>query len=81
MRTASTALRTANPALRAASALLTLLLLVGAGAALAGCGQKGALYLPDSAGEVVTRPTQTQPAAEPPATASPAPEPDPRTKR
>lgn len=27
---------------------------------LAGCGQKGALYLPEAASEVVTRPTQTQ---------------------
>jgi len=28
---------------------------------LAGCGQKGPLYLPDEAREVVTRPTQTPP--------------------
>jgi predicted small lipoprotein YifL len=28
---------------------------------LAGCGQKGPLYLPDEAKEVVTRPTQTPP--------------------
>ena len=27
--------------------------------ALASCGQKGPLYLPDKTGEVVTRPTQT----------------------
>jgi predicted small lipoprotein YifL len=27
--------------------------------ALGGCGQKGPLYLPDQAGEIVTRPTQT----------------------
>lgn len=27
--------------------------------ALAGCGQKGPLYLPEKTGEVVTRPTQT----------------------
>jgi predicted small lipoprotein YifL len=27
--------------------------------ALAGCGQKGPLYLPDAGGEVITRPTQT----------------------
>jgi predicted small lipoprotein YifL len=35
---------------------------------LAGCGQKGPLYLPDQTGEVVTRPTQTpdRPPAEPP---------------
>ena len=29
--------------------------------ALAGCGQKGPLYLPDEAKEVVTRPTQSPP--------------------
>lgn len=43
--------------------------------ALTACGQKGPLYLPDTVGEVVTRPTQT-PAAEPapgvPATGAPA---------
>jgi predicted small lipoprotein YifL len=36
---------------------------------LAGCGQKGPLYLPDQTGEVVTRPTQTPeepPAEQPP---------------
>jgi predicted small lipoprotein YifL len=33
---------------------------------LAGCGQKGALYLPESGGEVITRPMQT-PAEAPPA--------------
>lgn len=26
---------------------------------MAGCGQKGALYLPEATSEVVTRPTQT----------------------
>jgi predicted small lipoprotein YifL len=31
---------------------------------LAGCGQKGPLYLPESTGEVVTRPTQTPPETE-----------------
>jgi len=31
--------------------------------ALAGCGQKGPLYLPDEAKEVVTRPAQTPPSA------------------
>lgn len=31
--------------------------------ALSGCGQKGPLYLPDEASEVVTRPTQTPPPA------------------
>src|SRR6185436_14799177 len=36
-------------------------------AALAGCGQKGPLYLPEKTGEIVTRPTQTPPAAPSPA--------------
>jgi predicted small lipoprotein YifL len=31
---------------------------------LAGCGQKGPLYLPESTGEVVTRPAQTPPETE-----------------
>lgn len=35
--------------------------------ALAGCGQKGPLYLPEKTGEIVTRPTQTPPAAPSPA--------------
>ena len=35
---------------------------------LGGCGQLGPLYLPDSNGNVITRPTRT-----PPATTSPAP--------
>jgi len=42
-------------------ALLCLLL-----AALPGCGKKGPLYLPDTAGEVVTRPAEAPPAAESP---------------
>lgn len=29
---------------------------------LAGCGQRGPLYLPEKNGEIVTRPTQTAPA-------------------
>jgi predicted small lipoprotein YifL len=33
-----------------------------AAAVLAGCGQKGPLYLPDKGGEVVTRPGGGQPA-------------------
>ncbi len=33
---------------------------------LAACGQKGPLYLPDAASEVVTRPTATPPPAPPP---------------
>jgi predicted small lipoprotein YifL len=31
---------------------------------LAGCGQKGPLYLPETTGEVVTRPAQTPPPAD-----------------
>ena len=55
--------------------------------ALGACGQKGPLYLPDQAGEIVTRPTQTPVPAEsgeapnspqtvdsPEGAASPAPE-------
>ena len=41
---------------------------------MAGCGQKGPLYMPDQPTEIVTRPTQT-PAAE----TSPAPNPAPNT--
>ena len=33
-------------------------------AALAGCGKKGPLYLPDTASEVVTRPAEAPPATE-----------------
>jgi predicted small lipoprotein YifL len=32
--------------------------------ALLGCGKKGPLYLPDAAGEVVTRPAETPPASD-----------------
>jgi predicted small lipoprotein YifL len=53
--------------------------------ALGGCGQKGPLYLPDKAGEVVTRPAQPPPESTsapnspqtvdtPPAAETPAPE-------
>jgi predicted small lipoprotein YifL len=69
---------------RARDALLGVALSV---ALLAGCGKTGALYLPERGGEVVTRPTQTPPAAEtgdaanspqtvdsPAAPANPAPE-------
>jgi predicted small lipoprotein YifL len=47
--------------------------LLAAAAALGGCGQKGPLYLPDSAGSVVTRPTQTPAPAAEPATATTTP--------
>ena len=33
-------------------------------ATIAGCGKKGPLYLPEPAGEVVTRPAETPPATE-----------------
>jgi predicted small lipoprotein YifL len=58
MRPRSLAQRAALSALAAALAL-----------SATGCGQKGALYLPDRGGEVVTRPMQTpaeSPAAEAP---------------
>jgi predicted small lipoprotein YifL len=45
-------------------------LAVSAYALLAGCGQKGALYLPEAGGEVITRPMQTP---EAPATPEPPP--------
>jgi predicted small lipoprotein YifL len=45
-------------------------LLAVAGLALAGCGVKGPLYLPEKSGEVVIRPAPTStPPAEQPATA------------
>jgi len=44
------------------------LLAVALAALLAGCGQKGPLYMPDDATQIVTRPTQTPPEATPPAT-------------
>ena len=53
---------------------LPMRILAGAAVApllLAGCGQKGPLYLPDQATEIVTRPTQT-PAETAPATPPPA---------
>jgi predicted small lipoprotein YifL len=66
---------------------IMLLSILSAGA-LAGCGQKGPLYLPDKASEIVTRPAQTPPPPEnsgatsspqtvdsPAAPPSPAPEP------
>jgi predicted small lipoprotein YifL len=42
-------------------------LLLALAAALAACGQKGPLYLPEKPGEIVTRPVQTPPAAPSPA--------------
>jgi predicted small lipoprotein YifL len=48
------------------------LLAGGAALLLAGCGQKGALYLPDKNAQVVTTPAaQSTPAPSTPATAAP----------
>ena len=51
------------------------MLVMAACTVLAGCGQKGALYLPDASGEVVTRPMQTPEATPTPTDgeATPAP--------
>jgi predicted small lipoprotein YifL len=69
------------------AALLFAMLGVMLGAMLGGCGQKGPLYLPDAASDVVTRPAVTTPPEEstsgpnspqtadsPPAPPSPTPE-------
>ena len=58
-----------RPAASAITALAIATLAIAA-LSLAGCGQKGALYLPDAGGEIITRPTQT-----PAGAATPAPEP------
>ena len=56
--------------------------LLGAAALLAGCGQKGPLYLPDKNTRVITTPPAAPPAAPapaanpPPADAAPQPAPD-----
>jgi predicted small lipoprotein YifL len=49
--------------------------MVCGGVVVAGCGQKGALYLPDKNASVVTRPAGAEPNSPAPAqpTASPAP--------
>ena len=49
-----------------------LTLLCGAAALLIGCGQKGALYLPDQNAAVVTRPAGAATAPTPAATPAPA---------
>ncbi len=51
----------------------TLVLMVCGGVIVAGCGQKGALYLPDKNASVVTRPAGA--ASNNPAPAQPAPAP------
>jgi predicted small lipoprotein YifL len=59
----NTQVKKMNVESKARFALLALLA-SGIAGTLAGCGQKGPLYLPDQATGVVTRPTQTPP--EPP---------------
>ena len=58
-------------------------LVLGLSLALAACGQKGPLYLPDTkAGEIVTRPTPAQGAGQSPDATQmppPVPAPDPAT--
>jgi predicted small lipoprotein YifL len=61
--------------LRSRMAIMTLA--AAASALLAGCGQKGALYLPEASGEVITRPTQTPEPAATPASPSDTPAPTP----
>ena len=57
------------PELRVAALLMSGLLMSGL---LAGCGQKGPLYLPDQARDIVTRPAGSQaPAEQSPAPNSP----------
>jgi predicted small lipoprotein YifL len=51
--------------------------IISIAAAVVGCGQKGPLFLPDEATEVVTRPTQTPPAAPPESSTPPAATPTP----
>lgn len=52
-------------------------LMAGLSTGLAGCGQKGPLYLPDGGGDVVTRPAgQTQPQSQPQSQPQPQPRPD-----
>jgi len=49
-------------------------------ATLAGCGQKGPLYLPDKGGEVVTRPAgQTQQSPSPETAPQPSTQPQPNS--
>lgn len=68
MRTGSTPAGSVPAATAPAARAIAVVLGVMIGAIVAGCGQKGALYLPESSGEVITRPMQT------PATGTPASE-------
>jgi predicted small lipoprotein YifL len=59
--------------------------LIGSGLLLAGCGQKGPLYMPDTGGAVVTRPagaaqSNPQQPTQPSQTASPETAPQPSTQ-
>jgi predicted small lipoprotein YifL len=52
-------MRSRSPVRHAARSACVAALVATLAVALTGCGQKGALYLPDRGGEVVTRPQQT----------------------
>jgi predicted small lipoprotein YifL len=61
--------------MRAARSACVAALVAALTVALTGCGQKGALYLPERGGEVITRPMQTPaqgPSAEGSTTEAPA---------
>ena len=63
------------------STLVVIAMLGATGALLAGCGQKGPLYLPDQGGEVVTRPGgQTQSSPSPETAPQPSTQTPPQTK-
>jgi len=57
-----------------------LVLMVCGGAVIAGCGQKGALYLPDKNASVVTRPAGAESNNPAPAQPAPAPSQQPQNK-
>jgi len=57
-----------------------LLLMVAGGVVVAGCGQKGALYLPDKNAAVVTRPAGAESNNPPPAQPAPPPPGQPQNK-
>jgi predicted small lipoprotein YifL len=68
-------MRSRSPAQRGARSALVVAFVAALALAATGCGQKGALYLPDRGGEVVTRPMQTPaqvPTTEGPTTEAPA---------
>jgi predicted small lipoprotein YifL len=53
---------------------------VSAALVLAGCGQKGPLYLPEKGGAVVTTPAEAQPPTPTPAGQPPEPSPAPQSQ-